>query len=87
MHSPLKFTKTFAYHFLEISDQLPVEGIRLTERQFLLVKKTQVLRDSDAMGLEWDLERVSYYYYFFNSSDVQLGSQVWEMVTSSVLSD
>ena len=24
---------------------------------------------------------------FFNSSDVQLGSQVWEMVTSTVLSD
>ena len=30
------------------------------------------------MGLEWDLGRVS--YFFFNSSDVQLGSQVWEVV-------
>ena len=31
------------------------------------------------MGLEWDLGRVSY-FFFFNSSDVQLGSQVWEVV-------
>ena len=35
------------------------------------------------MGLEWDLGRVS--YFFFNSSDVLVCSQVWEMVTSSVL--
>lgn len=36
------------------------------------------------MGLEWDLGRASY-FFFFNSSDVLVCSQVWEMATSSVL--